>query len=98
MKLLTKELRKKLPPLYSTENNDEAKSVCKFFTPDSNFTWHVFEFDGEDTMFGFVEGLDKEWGYFSLGELIEVRGPLGLKVERDMYYTPKTKKELNERK
>ncbi len=32
----------------------------------------------------------QEWGYFSLIELMAVKGPLGLKVERDLYFTPCT--------
>ena len=42
MKLLTKEIRKKLPPLYSQDGKD-GKSVAhvKFFTPDSNWTFYV---------------------------------------------------------
>lgn len=45
MKLLTEELRKKLPPLYATEDaNDGDKIVyVKFFTPDSSWTWFVLE-------------------------------------------------------
>jgi hypothetical protein len=37
-----------------------------------------------------VDGLVKELGYFSLSELEEVRGPLGLPIERDLYWQPKT--------
>ena len=42
-KLLTKELREKIPPLYSQENNPDPLVICKFFTPDSNWTWYVIE-------------------------------------------------------
>lgn len=86
MKLLTNELRQKLPPLYSTENDEDPLVICKFFTPDSNWTWYATEFDGSDTFFGWVEGLENELGYFSLSELQNVRGPLGLPIERDLYF------------
>jgi len=90
-KLLTEELRRQLPPLYSQENKgSQAVAYVKFFTPDSNWTWWGLEFDGEDTFFGLVEGHVKEFGYFSLRELENVRGPLGLPVERDLYWQPKT--------
>ena len=36
--------------------------------------------------YGYVEGLFDEWGTFSLKELSELRGPFGLKVERDLYW------------
>lgn len=39
-KLLTKELRDKLPELYSGEKEGlEAKALVKFFTPSSDWTW-----------------------------------------------------------
>tara|TARA_A100001037_G_scaffold222820_1_gene200648 strand:+ start:900 stop:1187 length:288 start_codon:yes stop_codon:yes gene_type:complete len=89
MKLLTKELRAKLPPLYSTEKDKDPTAVVKFFTPDSNWTWFATEFDGEDRFFGLVDGFDKELGYFSLSELASARGPLGLPIERDRWFSPK---------
>ncbi len=89
MKLLTKALRKKLPPLYSNEElGMEAIAQVKFFTPDSNWTWWATEFDGEDRFFGLVEGFEKELGYFSLSELESVHGPMGLPIERDLYFDP----------
>lgn len=30
----------------------------------------------------------EEWGYFVLSELSEARGPLGLPIERDLYFKP----------
>ncbi len=62
--------------------------LCKFFTPDASWTWYVTEFDGQDIFFGLVDGLAVEIGYFSLSELEAVRGPLGLPIERDEYFTP----------
>ena len=90
VKLLTKALRAKLPKLYATENvglEDKVGQV-KFFTPDSSWTWYAVEFDGEDLFFGLVDGFEKEWGYFSLAELSSVRGPLGLPIERDKWFSP----------
>ena len=64
--------------------------IVKFFTPDSNWTWYATEFDGEDTFFGLVCGHETALGYFSLRELQSVKGPLGLKIERDRYYDGRT--------
>ena len=95
MKLLTKEILEKLPKLYSQEEKGlDAVAVVKFFTPDSNWTWYATEFDGEDLFFGLVDGFEKELGYFRLSELQSVKGALGLPIERDMYFKPKTLKEL----
>src|ERR1700730_8725390 len=94
LKLLTKALRKKLPPLYSQEHEEDPLVICKFFTPDSNWTWYPYEFDGEDLFFGLIYGLETHLGYFSLHELEAARGPLGLPIERDIHFTPKTLSEV----
>jgi len=95
MKLVTEEVKKKLPQLYSQEDiGGKAIAHVKYFTPDSNWTWYATEFDGEDTFFGLVEGHEKELGYFSLNEIKSVRGPMGLSIERDLYWTPKTLQEI----
>ena len=93
MKLMTKAIERKMPELYSTEDTplEEKQVVVKFFTPWSNWTWYVFEgeqlLDGDWKFFGMVEGHEKEAGYFLLSELADIRGPLGLKIERDLYFS-----------
>ena len=96
MKLLTKEILKRLPPLYATEDIplEEKIAHVKFFTPDAGWTWYAVEFDGHDTFFGYVIGLEKELGYFSLAELQSVRGHLGLPVERDRSFRPTPLREI----
>ena len=86
--LLPAKIRSELPPLGATENEADPFAVVKFFQPDGNWTWFAFEFDGDDTFFGFVKGHEDELGYFSLRELQEARGQLGLPVERDLYFKP----------
>jgi hypothetical protein len=93
--LLDPESREKLPPLRSQEEKgNQALAQVKFFTPDSDWTWYASEFDGEDIFFGLVSGFEVEYGYFTLQELQEARGPLGLQIERDLYFEPKTLGEL----
>src|SRR5665647_845256 len=95
MKLINEEIKNILPKLYEQDNkNLNAIAYVKFFTPDSNWTWYATEFDGKDTFFGLVDGFVKELGYFSLSELESVKGPYGLKIERDLYFKPTTLKEL----
>ena len=95
MKLLTQEIRKKLPALYAQEDKGgKAIVYLKMFTPDSSYTYFATEYDGEDTFFGLVDGHEKEFGYFSLKELESVRGPLGLPIKRDLYWKPKTLEEI----
>ena len=96
MKLLTKEVIAKLQPMGSTENilvEDKWLKV-KFFCPWSNFTWYPVEFDGKDEFFGLVEGFEFEWVYFTLSELEMQEGPFGLKIERDLYFTPQKASEI----
>ena len=95
MKLITPVIRRVLPPLYSQEAlGGMAIAHVKFFTPDSSWTWWATEFDGEDTFFGLVDGHEREFGYFNLSELEAARGPMGLAVERDLYWRPKRFEEI----
>jgi hypothetical protein len=103
MMLLTKENRKALAPMRSTDGHDPRTIAVpvKFFTPWSNWTWYAWEAEdipADETMngkpdtffFGFVVGHEKELGTFSLSELSSVRGPFGLAIERDLHWDPKT--------
>ena len=92
MKLMTKEIEKKLEkrPFCSTEGKGEdAEVVVKYFTPDANATWLITEGEqldnGDWELFGLCHIFVWEWGYVRLSELKEVRGHLGLPVERDLY-------------
>jgi hypothetical protein len=85
---MTAELRRRLPPLYSTEGKRDPIAQAKFFTPWTDWTWYAIEFDGDDLFFGLVDGFEVELGYFSLNEMESIRGPGGLKIERDDHFTP----------
>ena len=89
MKLLTDELRAQLPALYSQQAEGDPVVYAKFFLPGTGWTWYVTEGSpqADDFLFfGFVEGLESEFGYFLLSELETVRSPLGLAVERDLAF------------
>ena len=91
MKLLTKAILARLPALGSQRDAADPIVHVKFFTPDSGWTWYATEGspDGTDfTFFGYVKGIENEWGTFSLAELMTVRGALGLPVERDRHFDP----------
>jgi hypothetical protein len=93
-KLMTEELRKLLPPLYSQEKVKDPIVYVKYFSPYSNWTWLATEFDGTDTFFGMVEGHDKELGYFSLNELATAQDRGLPLVERDIWFKPKKLSEV----
>lgn len=89
-KMLTVEILKKLPPLYSQEKVADPVAQVKFFNPCGAATWWATEFDGEDRFFGWADlGFGSgELGYFSLSELQAVKLRLGLYIERDTSFTP----------
>ncbi len=87
MKLLTKEIKRRLPALYSQENEKDPMVICKFFDPSSSWTWYAIEGSPVDEngyydtdkekvdflFFGLVIGVEPELGYFSLKELVSVK-------------------------
>lgn len=96
MKLLTKELKDKLPALYSQEEVEDPIVYVKYFHPFSSWYWFGLEFDGEDTFFGYVVGHENEYGYFSLSELESIK-IMGLGIERDLHFTPTPISKVKER-
>ena len=62
--------------------------VVKLFTPDAQCTWLLTELGLDDIAFGLCDlGMGTpELGFVSMREIRELRGPLGLPVERDMHF------------
>lgn len=75
----------------SVENPDfDPHPVVKLFTPDAGATWLLSEADPEEPMrcFGLCDlgqGFP-ELGWVDITEIQALRGPLGLPVERDLYF------------
>lgn len=92
MKLLTDDLKLAFRTVgRQDDKGDAAKVLAKFFTPDSSWTWYATEFDEEHgEFFGLVQGFETELGYFSLDELEKAKGPMGLKIERDLHFKEMT--------
>lgn len=89
--LLTKEILKRLPALGATEelSLDDHVLQVKFFDPYGSWTWYGIEYDPEERrFFGYVIGLENEWGYFSLTELEELKFCGVSRIERDYYFKP----------
>lgn len=91
MKLLTDEIKKKLPKLRDMDGKDpkDVPIIVKFFSPYTGWTWYVTE--GEETesgdweFFGLVRGFETELGYFTLSELNVTKGGVPI-VERDKFF------------
>lgn len=106
MKLLLKGMKEKLIKNWKAseeaENRGEDldyKVVVKFFNPTGAGTWYIFEAKPSDPsiLYGLCVIHEPEWGYVSLDELKAFRGSMGLPIERDIYYTPISKSELQKR-
>ena len=89
-KLIPQKLLSEIPDLYATENTLDPICQVKLFTPDSNWTWYIIELSKNDvnSCFGYVQGMESELGYFTLEELEDVHGPLGLAIEIDIWFEP----------
>jgi hypothetical protein len=70
------------------EADIDFKPVVKLFTPDAQCTWLLTELDNDDIAFGLCDlGLGTpELGFVCMREIRELRGPLGLPVERDRQF------------
>ena len=97
MKLLTQELVDRFQQIGRQEDKSDPLIIAKFFNPTGAGTWYATEYNPSDkTFFGYVSifgAWNDEWGYFSLTELESLKGPFGLGIERDIYFseTPSSK-------
>lgn len=93
MKLMTKAIEKRFAKLGPQDTGFPAEQivVAKFFTSWGRTAWYAIAYDPDTRLFfGYVKGPlgpdCDELGYFSLDELQSIRGPIGLGVERDLYW------------
>jgi hypothetical protein len=99
MELLTNDLRERLlqngrltEHYRGTDREPDFIPVVKLFTPDAQCTWLLTEIDPDDP--DIAVGLCDlgmgcpELGSVRISELESVRGPLGLPIERDIYFAP----------
>lgn len=95
-KLLPKSLVKKLVKNDEQVNkNDNPMVLAKYFYPDFSWTWYAISYDEKtEVFFGLVDGFEREFGSFSLEELVDNRGKLGCEIERDLYFKPIKLKDL----
>ena len=108
MQLLTEKLIARFKEVGSQADVKDPIVIAKFFNPTGAGTWWATEYyAGMKKFFGYVSILGgdcDEWGYFTLSELEEFRGPMGQGIERDLYcgehkissFVPSLKKEKAE--
>lgn len=100
MELFTKEIIEKAKTQYPFGSDMENQMiVAKFFNPTGARTWYLMNMDpgDEDYCWGIVDLFEVEVGSFSKSELKNFKGPLGLGIERDLYFEPVNAKELWEK-
>ncbi|MDD5361393.1 MAG: DUF2958 domain-containing protein [Ignavibacteria bacterium] len=100
MKLFTKEIEAKAQaqfPLGSDMENQVI--VAKFFNPCGAGNWWLMNQDPQDpdSLWGVVQLFETEVGSFSKSDLENFSGPLGLGIERDLYFKEVNAKELFEK-
>ena len=93
MKLFTKAHREKLLA-NGTRRGANHKPVVRLFNPTGAGTWLLTELDPDHPDyygFGLADlGMGcPELGDIGIREISEFRGPMGLGIERDMYFGPK---------
>tara|TARA_R100000963_G_scaffold6903_1_gene4709 strand:+ start:1072 stop:1383 length:312 start_codon:yes stop_codon:yes gene_type:complete len=101
MKLLTKDIKKKLSktPIGSTaeKNAEDIPIIVKFFGGGS-YSAYVYEgdeLDGDWRFMAYVTYMEKEIGTVLLSELENAKwGPYGFPTERDLYLGKRTLSEV----
>ncbi len=89
MLLIPDDIRARLLANSTVEQETDHVPVTKLFNPCGAATWLITEMmDDGDTLFGLCDlGFGSpELGYDSLAEIESVKNPLGLGMERDLYF------------
>jgi hypothetical protein len=89
-KLIPRTFLNDIPDLYETEESPDPICYIRLFLPTTQWTWYITELSKKDhnLCFGYVIGIEKELGYFSLQELQSLDQSLGIRVERDEGFVP----------
>ncbi len=87
-----------IPRLYKTEHVDLKEKIIHLHFFLGGCDWYVSEYDGGDIFWGFVilnnDFQCSEWGYISLSELQSIRIQGYLEIDCDLYWEPKSAKEV----
>jgi hypothetical protein len=93
MQIITKEIEAAFAKQGKTGSKSmkEIKIVLKLFNPAGAQTWYLYEKLDEDVYMCFANLGDSEMaecGTVSMSELMSLRLPFGLKIERDRFFKP----------
>jgi len=102
MKLMTKELEARFKEVGSQQNVKDPIVIASYFNPAGGGRWFATEYDPKTrNIFGYASIFNdhnNEWGYTNLDELEAFKGPMGLGIERDRFWTEKTMTEAKKQK
>ena len=86
---MTKAIQEKAEKQYDLGSDLEQKVVAKYFAPAGSWKWFLMnKHKDDDYCWGIVKGNAIEMGSFSIKELENIKLPLGMKIERDLYFEP----------
>jgi hypothetical protein len=93
MKIITKAIEAAFAKQGKTSQKSmsEIKIVMKLFNPIGAGTWYIYEHIEDDIYMCFAnlgDPMMAEMGTVSLDELMSLRLPMGLHIERDMHFDP----------
>lgn len=96
MKIITKKIEQAFEKQGYTGDKEakDIKVIMKLFNPMGAQTWYIYEKETEDIYWAFVNLGDPvmaECGRISMSEIMSIQLPLGLTIERDMYFEPFSK-------
>jgi hypothetical protein len=96
MKIITKEIEEAFAKQGCTGEMEakDIKIVMKLFNPAGAGTWYLYEKEDEDVYWAFVNLGDPqmaECGTVSMSELMSLRLPFGMHIERDKFFKPLSK-------
>ena len=99
MIILTKAIKEKLIANHKAQDGTKSfKAVLKLFNPTGIGTWYLSELNPENNnAFGLCCLTEEELGYVNLDELLSFKGQMGLGIERDRYFKPKTLEECKQK-
>jgi hypothetical protein len=93
MKIITKAIEQAFEKQGDTSQKsmEDINIVMKLFNPMGAGTWYIYEKLDEDIYMAFVnlgDPMMAERGTVSMSELMSLRLPMGLSIERDMHFDP----------
>ena len=92
---MTKDIKRKAQKQYIEGSDMEQKVVAKYFDPVGSWKWFLMNMDKDgDYCWGIVEGNEVEMGSWLMSDLQNQKLPLGLGIERDLYFEPMKAKDV----